>query len=195
MKKILLVIDPQNDFIWGSLAVDGAREAIKKLALSLASDRIYDQVIITADMHPDNHCSFIENGGQWPAHCVRHTEGCQINSQLRSVVDVLYPGKYLILDKGLDAEREEYSILKNATSMKRLLPFINDADEIHICGIAGDFCVLETVKDLVRLGYGSKIVLLWDFIAHTDKGYALTDLTDKEKLSWESTLTGRVNFE
>ena len=185
MKKILLVIDPQNDFIWGSLAVDGAREAIKKLALSLASDRTYDKVIITADMHPDNHCSFIENGGQWPTHCVRHTEGCQINSQLRSVVDVVYPDRHLILDKGMSADREEYSVLRNEANEERLIPILHDANEIHVCGIAGDFCILDTVKDLIRLGYKDKIVLLWDFIAHTDKGHALIELIDKESLKWE----------
>lgn len=179
MKKILLVIDPQNDFIWGSLSVNGAKEVINRLTLSLTEGKIYDKVIITADMHPDNHCSFIENGGQWPTHCVRHTSGCEINNQLISVIDVLYPNDRLILDKGLDADHEEYSILENKTSKERLLPILKETDEIHICGIAGDFCVLNTVIDLVTLGFKDKIVLLKDFTASTDQGIALSNYVEK----------------
>lgn len=180
MKKILLIIDPQNDFIWGSLAVNGAREAINRLTLSLTQGKIYDKVIITADMHPDNHCSFIENGGQWPAHCVRHTDGCEIKTQLRSVVDILYPNDHLILDKGLDADHEEYSIMDNKTSSGRLLPILLGADEIHVCGIAGDFCVLHTLRDLIPvIGLTNKIVVLKDFIASTDQGVALNEYIEK----------------
>lgn len=182
MKKILLIIDPQNDFIWGSLTVDGAKEAIKRLTLSLISNKVYDQVIITADMHPDNHCSFVENGGQWPAHCVRHTVGSQINGQLRSVIDVLYPNEQLILDKGLDADHEEYSILENEVSRERLLPILKEADEIHVCGIAGDFCVLNTVIDLVNLGFKDKVIILRDFVASTDQGVALDEYITKNEL-------------
>ena len=32
MKSILLIVDPQNDFITGSLAVEGAKEKMMKLA-------------------------------------------------------------------------------------------------------------------------------------------------------------------
>ena len=32
MKKILLIVDPQNDFITGSLAVEGTKEKMMKLA-------------------------------------------------------------------------------------------------------------------------------------------------------------------
>lgn len=32
MKRVLLIVDPQNDFITGSLAVEGAKEKMMKLA-------------------------------------------------------------------------------------------------------------------------------------------------------------------
>lgn len=175
MNKLLIIVDPQNDFIWGSLQVSGASETMHQLALYLTSEVEYNQVVITADMHPDNHCSFVEYGGQWPAHCVRHTDGCKINGKVGGVVKYLYEDRYLILDKGLDPDHEEYSILKNATSMKRLLPYLLEADEIHICGIAGDFCVLETIKDLVKLHFTDKLVVLKKYVASTDDGKALDE--------------------
>lgn len=182
MKKVLLIIDPQNDFIWGSLPVEGAKDAMNKLSYHLASNKLYDQIIITADMHPDNHCSFIENGGSWPSHCVRHTTGCCIHKQLRSVIDVLYPKNHLILDKGLSADHEEYSILKNIVSKGRLLPLLQNAEEIHICGIAGNFCVLETIKDLINLGFKDVMVIHPEYIASTDSGIALKELVSKHNL-------------
>lgn len=60
MDKILLIVDPQVDFISGSLAVEGAKEA---LASALQNGEIdCDYVMVTKDFHPSNHCSFKENG-------------------------------------------------------------------------------------------------------------------------------------
>ena len=71
MDKILLIVDPQVDFISGSLAVEGAKEKMDALASALQNGEIdCDYVMVTKDFHPSNHCSFKENGGQWPPHCV-----------------------------------------------------------------------------------------------------------------------------
>ena len=65
MNKILLIVDPQIDFISGSLAVEGAKEKMDALANALLNDDIdCDCVMVTKDCHPFNHCSFKENGGQ-----------------------------------------------------------------------------------------------------------------------------------
>lgn len=76
MDKILLIVDPQVDFISGSLAVEGAKEKMDALASALQNGEIdCDYVMVTKDFHPSNHCSFKENGGQWPPHCVKGTTG------------------------------------------------------------------------------------------------------------------------
>lgn len=69
MDKILLIVDPQVDFISGSLAVEGAKEKMDALTDALLDGDIdCDYVMVTKDYHPSNHCSFKENGGQWPIH-------------------------------------------------------------------------------------------------------------------------------
>ena len=82
MKQILLIVDPQNDFCkGGALAVDGAYEALELLSRYLENEEIkecFDKIIVTQDYHPTTHCSFKENGGIWPSHCVRETEGVDI---------------------------------------------------------------------------------------------------------------------
>ena len=53
MKKVLVIVDPQNDFITGSLAVEGAKEKMEKLTEYL-SDNLYNEVMITMDSHPSD---------------------------------------------------------------------------------------------------------------------------------------------
>ena len=76
MNKMLLVVDPQMDFISGTLAVDKAKEKMLELARYVREkDGDYRLKVVTMDWHPYSHCSFQDNGGQWPRHCVQNTVG------------------------------------------------------------------------------------------------------------------------
>ena len=76
MKQLLLIVDPQNDFINGSLAVAEAEAKMQALASYIATNaERYQAIFVTMDSHPANHCSFADNGGIWPPHCVLHTPG------------------------------------------------------------------------------------------------------------------------
>lgn len=177
MKKILLIIDPQDDFISGSLAVNGARQAIDALTSHLLSEsEVFDYVIITSDSHPHSHCSFTRNGGIWPDHCVIGTPGWGLDARLAAAISLLYTSKCRIVDKGMNPDVEEYSVLSNPDNEKELLPILKEASEVHICGIAGDFCVAETIKDLIKLDLLDRLVIRKDYIASTDSGNALNEL-------------------
>ena len=82
--RSLIVVDMQNDFCpGGSLAVtDGDRiiSDINKLILDFTKEGC--PVVFTRDWHPKNHCSFSENGGMWPVHCVAETEGAEFHKEL-----------------------------------------------------------------------------------------------------------------
>merc|ERR1719347_1102945 len=58
----LVVIDMQNDFITGSLAVPGAGELLGPM-VEMMQDEVWDQVIFSKDLHPANHISFLSNIG------------------------------------------------------------------------------------------------------------------------------------
>ena len=146
MDKILLIVDPQVDFISGSLAVEGAKEKMDALASALQNGEIdCDYVMVTKDFHPSNHCSFKENGGQWPPHCVKGTTGSCIYAPLRSVIcNYAYRKDTDIFIKGDSPDKEEYSIFDNLESLSVisdiLLDFESDPDnEIRVVGIAGDY--------------------------------------------------------
>ena len=150
--KILLIIDAQYDFISGSLKVVGAENAMNNLAKFIQDNgNEYDKIILTADWHPNTHCSFINNGGIWPPHCVQFTNGASIFDPIISALDKSRLD-YVVLTKGLNEDREEYSIFKNEESSKKVIDICNafDTKEIDVAGLAFDYCVASSVKDGLR---------------------------------------------
>ena len=172
MKKVLVIVDPQNDFIYGSLAVEGAVEKMVALSKHLKNTE-YDEIFVTLDSHPENHCSFVNNGGQWPIHCIAMTDGWDVPEYLESK---LSNAKWF--HKGNDSDVEEYSILQNDEDGYRFRVWLEELDvqdglEIYICGIAGDYCVLETLKGLNQLF--DNITVLSDYTASIDGGEKLRE--------------------
>lgn len=175
MKKAILIVDPQNDFISGSLPVPGADEAMERLAGYLsAANGEYDLKIVTADRHPYHHCSFTDNGGKWPRHCVADSAGAAISDNLFSP---LYEtaGEVAVLYKGEAIETDEYSIFSNPTARDRIRHLIEEnlIERIDICGLAGDVCVLSTLKDGIGM-FGEKMFnIMTRFSPSLDNGIAL----------------------
>ena len=184
MKRILLIVDPQNDFITGTLAVPGAKSMMLKLAeYDFAK---YDYVCVTMDSHPENHMSFKENGGIWPKHCVTYTNGWDMPEYLNEALkDANFVSCY---HKGTNPETEEYSIFDNNedgftlhTQIKELMR--QEDVYVDVCGIAGDYCVLETIKGLRKFMGDKYIKVLMDYTASIDGGEKLTNyLNDNDMI-------------
>src|SRR5512134_2546122 len=100
----LVIVDVQNDFVTGSLAVPRGAEVIPVLnryAAAFAAESL--PLFATRDWHPRDHCSFHEHGGPWPPHCVADTSGADFASGL-----TLPPGT-TIVDNAATADRDTYS--------------------------------------------------------------------------------------
>ena len=150
--KMLLIIDPQYDFINGSLAVDGAEKAMDKLSLFIKDNgKEYEKIVLTSDWHPYTHCSFKNNGGIWNSHCVQFTKGAAIYQPIINALEDI-KADYTVLTKGTNEDREEYSVFKNTKSCVKLNNLCNllDITEIDICGIAFDYCLKDSAKDGMR---------------------------------------------
>jgi nicotinamidase/pyrazinamidase len=186
MKNVLLIVDPQNDFITGSLAVEGAKEKMMKLAEYIENEgHKYDYICITMDTHPLNHCSFKENGGIWPKHCVAGTNGWSLPEYINNDTHELY-----LYFKGTESDREEYSIFDNCVDghflEDRIIELFKQDDlYIDVCGIAGDYCVLETLKGLRRIIGDMRIQVLTDYTASIDGGEKLMNYLKENYISYE----------
>lgn len=185
LKKALLIVDPQFDFIDGSLPVPQAKEIMDDLTRYIVKyGNEYSFFAISCDNHPYKHISFntTEDGdgnrGQLPSHCVEYTHGASLYTPLINAVikSSLENGTHIdILPKGMIEWKEEYSVVDNVDNRTLLCNVINAVEQIDVCGIAGDVCVLETLKDLLKLGFCNKINVLEDFCPSFDEGKKLRE--------------------
>jgi nicotinamidase/pyrazinamidase len=142
--RAVICVDIQKDFLpGGALAVPNGDEIIDPLTTAILSISP-DWVIATRDWHPANHCSFKENGGIWPAHCVERTPGAELDPTVRLLAETL-------ISKGRDPEREAYSGFDD-TRLADLLRLL-EVHEIFVAGLATDYCVKATVLDGLKEGF------------------------------------------
>jgi nicotinamidase/pyrazinamidase len=139
----LIVIDVQRDFLPdGSLAVPGGDAVVPVLNEYLR--RFHSAglpTIATRDWHPADHCSFVAQGGSWPAHCVQDSPGAQFAEALR------LPDDALLVSKATKSDADAYSGFEGTDLARRL----RDAKikRVFIGGLATDYCVLATVRDAI----------------------------------------------
>lgn len=148
----LLVVDCQYDFIDGSLACEGSDEAVAA-AVAFINAHPDMPVLYSADWHSPENRSFAQNGGIWPPHCVAGERGSRIHERFST--DVLRaeqrPSEKTIYRKGTDDLVEEYSAFAARNAEGRTVG--QDAgDEVVVCGIASEYCVRESVLDLLKSG-------------------------------------------
>ena len=173
--RLLIIVDPQVDFTTGSLATKNGPAAMDYLAKALKEGawKNYGWIIVTQDEHPANHCSFVEQGGDFPPHCVLGTDGQKVYPALQTVLDEIMPNIPNIhyMQKGNLPEKEEFSIFQNAQCGEKLRAVIADQkfEGIDICGIATDYCVYETTKDLMAFYPANQIRIVTNCLAAVDE--------------------------
>ena len=163
--KTLLLIDIQNDFMpGGSLAVPGGDEIIP-----IVNDLMpqFDVILATQDWHPLDHGSFAANHpGRnvyeqimldglpqtlWPVHCVQNTGG----SLFAPGLDTRRIRR--VFTKGMNRQIDSYSGLydnghRASTGMTEWLK-AEEITELHVAGVATDYCVKFTVLDALAEGF------------------------------------------
>ena len=187
--KVLVIVDPQWDFVErGALPVEGGEHALRKVFKLLRKDKSFNGIVITQDWHPKNHCSFKEQGGEWAEHCVGGTRGAQIYTTLANYLEAnaqAYSFIYLIF-KGTEVDKDEYSAFANPTHIASTGEVMYDGlnldpeDEIVICGLAGDVCVLNSLKDLMK--EFKNISVYVNGTASIDGGEKLTKFMKENKI-------------
>lgn len=174
----LLVIDLQPDFMPGGALACHEGDAIVPGIAALLASRRYRTVVATQDWHPPGHASFasshpgrapfetIRLHGQpqvlWPDHCVQGTPGARLDPRVDwNVAD-------LILRKGTHPQVDSYSAFREnhdphgARPSTGLAGWLRDRgiNEVHLCGLARDYCVLWSAQDAADAGL--RVRFLWD---------------------------------
>lgn len=164
--KNLVIVDCQKDFCNpdGSLYVPGADMVAKEIAAYLDWHyQNFDYITVIHDTHPANHCSFKENGGQWPVHCVKNTEGWRLHDAINDTLSYRTNScnRIIFIEKGTDPDREEYGAFEDSLPHE----YMRHCENI-VVGVAGEFCVAETMKNLKK--HGCHVSHIPGFIACID---------------------------
>ncbi|MGF1636410.1 MAG: bifunctional nicotinamidase/pyrazinamidase [Cyclobacteriaceae bacterium] len=165
MKKALIIVDVQNDFLpGGALAVDDG-DAIIPVINRIQKE--FDIIAATQDWHPSNHGSFavnhpgknpgdtIELAGLpqilWPVHCVQDSDGAAFDVRLDT------SRIKRVFRKGTDNEIDSYSGFFDNGHRKDtgLADWLKEqsVDTVYIAGLAADYCVKFTALDAVDVGF------------------------------------------
>lgn len=112
----------------------------------------------TRDWHPPGHCSFRGRGGTWPPHCIAGSAGAKFAAALR------LPDNSMLLSKATQADADAYSGFAG-TGLDAALR-AGGVRRLFVGGLATDYCVLNTVKDALGLGYA--VLLLDDALRAVD---------------------------
>jgi len=124
MKKCILVIDVQNDFVNGALGTKEAEEMIPRLVEKLKTEKDA-ALVFTKDTHKEDYLE-TQEGKRLPVkHCIKNTEGWQIHPALSEFT----------------AQAEV--IEKKSFGSTRLPSVVAKYDEVELVGLCTDICVIS----------------------------------------------------
>ncbi len=129
MRKMLLVIDMQNDFINGALGTPEAEAIVDRVAEEIGRYPAAD-IIATRDTHAGNYLDTQEGRKLPVVHCVRGTPGWELHPKIASALTGA-----VILDKPAFGSRELAEKLAMLAELDDL--------EITLVGLCTDICVVS----------------------------------------------------
>ena len=131
MKRTLIVIDMQNDFIDGSLGTPEAQAIVPNVKAKIQeyADR-GDEIIFTRDTHQKNYLETPEGRKLPVVHCVKGTKGWEINEKVAKAL-----GEAEILDKPTFGSRELAEKIEKLAEKEEL--------EVTLVGLCTDICVVS----------------------------------------------------
>ena len=129
MRKILLVIDMQNDFINGALGTPEAEAIVDRVVEEIGKYPIAD-IIATRDTHAENYLETQEGRNLPVVHCIKGTPGWELHPKIANALSGA-----VILDKPTFGSRELAEKLAMLAELDDL--------EITLVGLCTDICVVS----------------------------------------------------
>lgn len=138
MKKTLIVIDMQNDFISGTLGSVEAEKIVDNVAKKVDE---YEKnglpIIYTRDTHFEDYFNTLEGKKLPIKHCVKNTQGWQVNEKVDRK-NCLHIDKYTFGYTDWDTF---------------------DFEEVEMCGLCTDICVVSNALLLRAMFKDMKITV------------------------------------
>lgn len=129
MRKILIVVDMQKDFVDGTL---GSKEAVAIVDNVVNKINTFDgEIIVTYDTHLDNYLETREGKKLPVPHCIKDTDGWQLNDKVQ---------------KALNSKKYK-KIYKPTFGSTELVELFHNCDQFHteimLIGLCTDICIVS----------------------------------------------------
>lgn len=145
MKKILVVVDMQNDFISGALGTKEALAVVEKAAAAI--EQFEGSIYVTMDTHQSNYLETAEGKKLPVVHCVKGTNGWLLHDRIMTALS----GKvYQTIEKGTFGSTVLAEKIREANDreagMGNRSGEVEKTDlEIECFGLCTDICVISNV--------------------------------------------------
>lgn len=129
MKKLLIVVDYQKDFVDGALGFEKAVSIEGKIAEKIKKyKQNKDEIIFTFDTHEKNYLHTQEGKLLPVEHCIRGTEGWELYGSIKDLCD----------DTTKKIEKVTFGSLELAEYVKD-----KKYDQIELVGVVSNICVIS----------------------------------------------------
>lgn len=136
MKKFLIVVDAQNDFIDGSLANPVAKSKVPNIVKKI-NDFDGDYIVVTHDTHGKDYLDTKEGKKLPIAHCIEGTTGWEINSEISEAISK--NKAYMVgLSKPTFGSMDLLNLMEALADVEN-----NEEMEITLIGFCTDICVVS----------------------------------------------------
>lgn len=143
MKRVLIVVDMQKDFVDGAL---GSSEAVEIVDTVVEKIRGFDgPIFVTMDTHDEDYLDTMEGRNLPVKHCIKGTDGWKLNSEVEKALE----GKDFII-----VEKPTFGSLK---LVEMLREYVDCDVEIELVGLCTDICVVSNALLLKASFYETPI--------------------------------------
>ena len=151
-KKVLIVIDMQNDFVTGALEnseAQGITAALEDRVKEYKAEGI--PVFFTRDTHGEDYMETQEGRLLPVPHCIKDTKGWQIIDCLKEYAD-----EANVLDKPTFGAVDFPAWLEEKLGAEA----VSDLEEIQFCGVCTDICVISNAM-ILKATYPEKKITVF----------------------------------
>lgn len=143
MKKILVVLDMQNDFIDGPLGTPEARVIVDNVCAKIREGE-WDNIIFTMDTHSEKDYSRTQEGKKLPAlHCIKDSDGWKLNDDIYNALQSTIPIYESHKDELVGLKKDRFGSYALANTIEHLWDFVEDGTELTLVGVCTDICVIS----------------------------------------------------
>lgn len=150
--KFLVVVDMQNDFIDGALGTAEAKDIVPYVLAKIhGAIRDGDAVFVTMDTHGDDYLDTREGKLLPVPHCIRGSEGWQLNQFVRDSLHLVPTERLTILEK------PTFGAEQLPAAMRAVAERLGPPDEIEFVGLCTGICVISNAMLVKAAFYETEI--------------------------------------